>query len=218
MNSAFIEPGALFLIAFVALGAVHFIASAWLRPRRRRLLQLVTEIARDKDITREDKAWLRTEIDLSKSKTVLFASIIAPFAIIGALILGFYEGWRARARGKLADFDEHADLYERDSERMHKEIVELDTGLDPAKGKFWSDPRRKEVQEIAFTIENWSNPLAMIWILFWLVASIPLLAVGYFLSGSMQPFIQNLWEPIRDPVAAILHRVVPGSRPSHSHG
>jgi len=129
------------------------------------------------------------------------------------VFLGLYEGWQMRGRQKdaLFNYELEVERLERDAERMHVKGIRHLTGLDPRRGKYWNDERRRQISKLSCSIENWSSPLAVLWIFFCLLVASPLLIIGYFVSGSIRPFIENIWAPVRDPVLAALARV------SHRH-
>lgn len=210
LNSFAREPG-IWALSFLLTCALITLASSLLLKRTRsKLLSLVTELAYDEKLTKADKAWLRAEIDRSKGGHMIIAAPFAPFAILAALAVAAYEGWAedrqdegrrdedlSKTRERIADLDEKIVL-------LHARVIEEGEGIDPKSGAFWDDPRRKEISDLAFTLETWNNPLAMVWIFAWLIVAAPLMLIAYFASGSLKPFIVNVWDPLREPVLAAL--------------
>lgn len=195
------------LAALPLFGLINLVASLYLRKSRRRLIEVINSMTSDARITKADKAFLRAEIGTSGGRHLLFAAPFAPAAILAAVVLGFVEGWQARNKSRrLFDLQTQIDRLQRESDTLTINAVKATEGHDPSAGVFWDDPRRREVQELSHVIETWSNPLATLWILFWLAMSAPLLVVGYLASGSIRPFVVNLWEPIRDPILSGIFR------------
>lgn len=207
MIDAILQPGPLILAALVVFAVIKCAAALVIRSHRRRMLTKVRSLIAEPDLTREDKAWLRDEIETSKGKMLLAVSPLAPIAIFGAAMVGAYEGWRAReGGGRLFDFDSEVERIDRDTDRIHAKAVKLREGFDPRSGKYWNDPRREEIFDDSFVVEVWSSPLAALWIIAWLILASPLLLVGYAVSGTIRPFIENLWQPFREPLASALVR------------
>ena len=207
MQYAF-EPGvwALSLLVFCAIATIT--SSLALRGSRRKFLALVSEITSEDNLTRADKAWLRSEIEQSKGTHLLVAAPFAPFAIVAALVFAAYEGWDdevghissaglAKERERLARLDERLDA-------VHARVIKESEGVDPMEGNFWHDPRRQEIGRLVNDLETWNNPIAMSWIIAWLVVASPLMIIAYLVSGSLKPFVTNVWDPLRGPVMAAL--------------
>lgn len=200
MTDLIFEPGVWASIALIGFALISLTASLLLRSSRRRFRLLVEEIIAENRLTAADKAWLRAEITRSKGRHLIVAAPFAPFAIFGAVAVGAYEGWFSKA-------DEADDALERDIERMMAENVELSQGVDPRTGNYWRDERHREVRDLALTLETWNNPISMCWIVIWLMAATPFLLAGWLISGTVKPFVMNVWAPLREPVLAILSEV-----------
>jgi hypothetical protein len=195
------EPGFWVLCSLVVFASISLAASVLMRAKRRALLQLVSELVSEPH-TRADRAWLRYEIGRSKGGHLLFAAPFAPFAILGAIAIGAYEGWAAKGRS----YDDHVSVIKRETEEIQVRTIELVGSVKLSDAKLWSDPRRKQVFALASAIGDWNNPISMLWISFWLLAASPLLLIGYFVMGSTRPFLVNVWPPLREPVATILNQ------------
>lgn len=194
------EPAFWMLAAIVTFSIVQLISALALRAARRGMLRAVQAISDERDINASDKAWLRYEIDRSRGAHILLGSFLAPLAFPAAAIFGLYDGWTRRAADGLSlsstqqQFDE--------AEQRHINLCE---GHDPSKGRYWSDARRKQISSYADTLESWNHPIAYIWIGVWLAAAFPLVLATYWISGSVRPFVDNLWRPLREPVASLIH-------------
>lgn len=191
------EPGVWVLAFLLVCAATNLLASLLLRSKRRRLLRLAEALADEPGFNKADRAWLRTEIENSQDKTVLIVSPLAPIMFLGALAVGFYEGWRDKKPAHAPDLKRQAERIGRDRERMFERLVEVQSGIDPKEGNHWNDPRRHEVADLAFTIETWSHPMATLWICAWLVLALPVVLIGYLIAGSLEPFVRNTWGPFR---------------------
>ncbi|NSZ73304.1 hypothetical protein G6L74_06050 [Agrobacterium tumefaciens] len=208
-TSSVSHPGVIALVFILACAAVTLTAAILLRPTRKRLLSLVTELCDEGKLTHADRAWLRVEIKRSKGSHLLIAAPFAPFAILGALAVAAYEGW-------VEDHDdERISELEKEIDRLHAEQVVESEGVDPRTGLYWKDARHSEIRDLSLTLEIWNNPLAMMWILFWLVVASPLMVLAYLASGSLKPFVVNVWEPLREPVLAALETVRMRNKASH---
>ncbi|MFC3208099.1 hypothetical protein [Aquamicrobium soli] len=199
MNELFREPAFWLLAALPVCGVIQLAASLYLRPRRREILSLVEDMVRE-DLAKEDRAWLRHEIERSRAVHLLIASPFVPFAILGALAIAAYEGWKVSA----TNYDDRIETIGASTERIHRKAVEISEGISLKNSRFWNDPRAVRIRDLAGQIEDWNNPLAMTWIAIWLLAASPLLVAAYFISGSIRPFVVNLWTPLREPIASIL--------------
>jgi len=195
------EPGYWALAFLLACAVATLIASLALRGTRRRFADLVNELIDEGRLTKADKAWLRAEIERSKGAHLLIASPFAPFAILGALAVAAYEGWLGERH------DVRLEQIEADIDRLHAETVELSQGVDPRTGNYWKDERHREIRHLSMVLETWNNPLSMIWITAWLAIASPFMVLAYFVTGSLKPFIMNVWEPLRDPILAVLESV-----------
>ncbi|RUV37018.1 hypothetical protein [Mesorhizobium sp. M7A.F.Ca.MR.148.00.0.0] len=199
MSDVMRDPVFWLLMILPLCAIVQLMAALYLRTRRRELLSLVEELASD-DLNKEDRAWLRHEIDRSRAIHLLIATPFVPFAILGALAIAVYEGWKVAA----SSYNERVHSVELSADRMHRKAVEIGEGISLKKSVIWDDPRSKRVRELVGQIEDWNSPIAMVWIAAWLIAALPLLVVAYFISGSIRPFVVNLWGPLREPIASIL--------------
>lgn len=203
MSEFWLEPGIWALAALLIFAAIRLVASIALRQSRRRMVELVDQIASEERLTRADKASLRAEIERSKGQALLVAAPFAPFAIFGAIAVGIYEGASKKNRNVWIK------EIEADIERMQAEAIELTEGVDPRTGNYWRDARHKEIRDISAHLETWNNPIAMTWISIWLVAALPFLGLGYLVSGSIRPFVMNVWGPLREPVISVLSGLHP---------
>ncbi len=210
VTSIMSEPG-YWAMAFLMMCALITLTSAlYLRPKRTRFLEVVNEIVAEGRLTRADKAWLRSEIDRSKGVHLLIASPFAPFAIVAALVVAIFDGWNEGDNDISHEaLQRKLDRLDRNIEATEAEVVELSEGVDPRKGNYWNDSRREEMRKLIYTIETWNNPLSMAWILAWMILASPLVLVAYFVSGSLKPFIVNIWEPLRNPVRSALLTIRP---------
>lgn len=195
----FHEPAFWLLLLLPVCGLIRLASALYLRPRRRELLSLAQSLVRE-ELTKEDRAWLRHEIDRSRATHLLIASPFVPFAILGALAIAAYEGWKIAA----TSYDDRVETLETSAERLHSKSIEITVGISLNNSKFWNDPRAKRIRDLVGQIEDWNNPLAMTWIAIWLLAASPLLIATYFISGSIRPFVVNLWAPLREPIISIL--------------
>lgn len=204
---ALLQPGPLVLLSLLTFAVIKVAAAIYLRPRRRKLLALVASLVAEDDLSKEDKAWLRDEVDTSRGMTFLAVSPLAPFAILFAIVVGVVEGWRGRGeKDGLFDYQAEVDRLNRDSDRVQARMVEIESGLDPRKGIYWNDKRRTQIADLTFDIETLSHPIAALWVFAWVVVASPLLVVGYLISGTIRPFLEHLWRPFRDPLVAALAR------------
>ncbi len=192
------EPGAWLLLGLILCGTIQLISSLKLRKVRKALADLVEEIIKEGELTPSDKAWLKAEIDRTDGTHLVVAAPFAPFAILGAIALGFTEAGNKSESSKKTL--EKIEIQER------KSLVLL-TGEDPINGRLWTDPRKEKIEDLAMTIESWNNPVSMLWIYFWLAASLPLLLISYFVAGSLRPFIHNIWQPLRLPISSMLSEI-----------
>ncbi|WP_161632254.1 hypothetical protein [Aliihoeflea sp. 2WW] len=195
MNELLNEPAVWVLVGLLTCAFLTLLTAIRLRPVRRRMLVLMHEIQAEGRLTPADKAWMRTEIDRSRGYHLLLVSPFAPFAIFAAIAAGIAEGWRPSI-----GYENRIDEIKRDTDLLHRKGVEISEGIDPMKGRYWNDIRRQEIYELSATLETWSNPIAMLWILIWLGLAAPFLLIGYLVSGTLRPFLVNVWEPFRDPV------------------
>lgn len=206
------EPGFWVLAFLLGCALINLVSSLLLRGKRARLLALVKEIIAEGRLNDADKAWLVDDIERSKGTHLLIAAPFAPFFIIAALALSAYEGWTetqdgeksssddtspAATRKRLASLDERMDA-------VRAKITIDSKGVDPRAGAYWNDKRRTEIEDLALDIETWNNPIAMTWIVLWLIAASPLMVIAYFASGSLRPFVVNIWEPLREPILSVL--------------
>lgn len=199
MSDMMRDPVFWLLMILPLCSVIQLIAALYLRTRRRELLSLVEDLATE-NLNKEDRAWLRHEIERSRATHLLIASPFVPFAILGAVAIAVYEGWKVAA----SSYDERVKSIELNADRIHRQAVEIGEGISLKKSVFWDDPRSKRVRELAGHIEDWNNPIAMVWIAAWLIAALSLLVLAYFVSGSIRPFVVNLWGPLREPIASIL--------------
>lgn len=190
------EPAFWMLASIVAFSIVQLISALALRATRRGMLLAVQDVADTGDINASDKAWLRYEIARSRGTHILMGSFLAPLLFPIAAIFGLYDGWTRR------DVDDHA--VRREFEEAERRHIKLCEGRDPSQGRYWHDNRRKQIGGYADTLETWSHPVAYIWIGVWLAASFPLVLATYWISGSIRPFVDNLWRPLREPVTVLL--------------
>lgn len=188
------------LIAIVLPGAalINLAASMWVRQARRDLLVLVKRLW--PEASPQDRTWLWHEVDRSKGTHLLIASPLAPFAILGAVALGVYEGWR----GAHETYDGHVKRIQGETALLEKDVYRLVTGEDADSSKIWNSPDGQRLGRLADHIENWNHPVAMLWIIGWLVVASPLLLGAYFVVGSLKPVITNMWAPLREPIAVVL--------------
>lgn len=205
--------GPILLGVIVGFPLVQLVAALLLRTTRRKLLAAIDGVLSDGPLGPADKAWLRNEIDTSSGTHLLIASFFAPFAILGAVALGFYDGFYAKKKpplshAKLADRIDviSAELEEsrQSIETMEAKGILLAQGVDPREGKLWADPRRREISELVHVVETWNHPIATVWIILWLVIAAPFILVGYAISGTIAPFLSNLWEPLRTLIVGLL--------------
>lgn len=192
------EPGFWVLAFMVICAAITLASSLYVRQARRRMLKLLNEMRAEGKFSEADKAWLRQDIKTAQGKVLLVAAPFAPFAIFAALALGLYEGWTSLT------YDQTVRKIEADTDRLHAEVIRISEGIDPRTGKLWNDPRRREITDLSLTLETWGNPIAMTWIIIWMVVAAPFLFLGYLTSGTFRPFIANVWDPLRDPVSSII--------------
>lgn len=188
------EPGFWLLTFMVTCALISAVTSILLMPTRRRLRTGLEALLQEGDLSEGDKAWARSVISTSNGHHLLAAAPFAPFAILGALVVGAVDGWDRRV---LPRTDAQFDL-------SHADTIHLTEGANPRNGRLWNDPRRKEIDWDAHSVETWNHPVAMVWIGFWLVLALPFLFVGSKVSGSMRPFVDNVWSPLRDPINSIL--------------
>lgn len=207
------EPGFWVLSFLLGCALVTLFSSLLLRGKRKRLLALVNEIINEDKLNDADKAWLIDDIERSKGTHLLIAAPFAPFFILAALALSAYEGWSSNLNSakpkddlatREADSRKRMDALDDRIDTLRAKITIDSKGVDPRKGVYWNDKRRAEIENLSLDIETWNNPLAMMWIVLWLAAASPLMVVAYFASGSLRPFIINIWEPLRDPVLSVL--------------
>lgn len=200
------DLGPIMLAVIVGFPLVQLVAALLLKGTRRRLLAAVDDVLSEGPLAPSDKAWLRDEIDTSSGTHLLIVSFFAPFAIFGAVALGLYDGLSikrkpARSAQNLSDRIENlsAELEETRLrlERMDAKGILISQGVDPRDGKLWDDPRRRAISSLTYSVETWSHPIAALWIFFWLIVAVPFVLVGYAISGTIAPFLKNLWEPLR---------------------
>lgn len=204
-----INPSLVVIAPLAVFAAITLVSAIAMRSTRRKLLALVSEIVGEGRLTKADRAWLRFEVEKSKGTHLLVASAFAPGAILGAIVVGAYEGWMAKHRGK--SDEPHLDELRSSIDKTRGSIANLEAkfikehaGVDPREGLYWNDPRREQIGDLASALESWNNPIAMSWIIVWMVISLPALGVGYLIAGSLQPIVKNVWEPLRLPIMAIV--------------
>lgn len=198
--------GPILLGVIVAVPLVQMVASLLLRNTRRRLVNAVDSVMKEGALSRPDKAWLRSKIETSSGNHLLIAALFAPFAIFGAVALGLYDGLNNAKRARVSP-DNLADRIDQISVELEETRAKLEAadakgislmeGADPRDGNLWNDPRRKEIDDLVHTVETWSHPIAVLWIFLWLIVAVPFVLVGYAISGTVAPFLTNLWEPLR---------------------
>ncbi|MBN7759469.1 hypothetical protein JYP46_21830 [Nitratireductor aquimarinus] len=201
MIDLFREPGFWVLAILTICGGITLVSSLVLRRTRRRLLDLVEEMSSEAPLSREDKALLRSETERSYGSELFVAAPFAPFAIFGAVALGAYEGWKKES------YDQTVERFDKSADRIYAESIELTEGIDPRRGRLWNHPRRRELHDHVIALETWNHPIAMTWIMCWIILALPFLGLSYLISGTMRPFYANIWEPLRDPVVSILRSV-----------
>lgn len=187
------------LLGLFVCGSIQLVSSLLLRKVRKKFADLIEVIMKEGDLSPADKAWLKSEIDRTDGTHLVVAAPFAPFAILGAIALGFTEAKNKSEPTKKTL--EKLDIQDR------KDMMLL-TGEDPINGRLWEDPRRRELEDLGMTIETWNNPVSILWIYFWVAASIPLLAISYFVTGSLRPFVHNIWQPLRMPISTMLSEIM----------
>lgn len=192
------EPGMWVLLILISCSLIQCAASLALRKTRKRFADLVAEVMQEGNLTRGDKAWLKSQIDKSKGTHLLLSAPFAPFAILGAFVLGFVEASKERS------FNDSSEYWHKIGEKLTKDEVVEAYDADPTKGRLWLDDRRQEIQNASYTIETWNNPISVLWISAWLIISAPLLVISYFVTGSLRPFASSIWKPLQEPAVAAL--------------
>jgi len=204
----FAEPGAWGLIGLLFFATINLVSSILLRPTRKRLLANVQALVKTGQLNKSDQAWIRADIDRSRGAHFIVASLLAPVIVPAAAIYGFYDGWN----GKTKTTKETLKDTRNSLEASYVKTVSLFEGHDPRKGNYWNDSRRLQIRDDADTLEEWNNPVAMIWVSFWLLFAFPLLLVGYLASGTMRPFFERLGNPLRQVVEGIVSALVPSPK------
>lgn len=203
--SSLTEPGALALIALIAFACAKFLGTFKSDRYRKKLVYLSKEIMKEPNFNRADKAWLRNALSPAVKSNIPIVAIFAPLAVVMAFIVGLFDS-ETQETTELVAKSEHQRLREK-IDNLEAGMVKITDDIDPRDGKFWDDPRRKEIKELSDTVELWESPLATMWVFLWLGLAVPFVLIGILVKGSISPFIRNLWDPIRSLIPAFTRTV-----------
>jgi hypothetical protein len=197
MMTLIAEPGFWVLVGLPVVALLQFVAALRSRSIQRELLSQVSGILAEEGINNGDRAWLANALDVSDRHMLPVAALFAPALVPIAIIVTFAELWKI----KVPNYGQAVDHLENDSDNLWAQIITLQSDIDPRSGNFWTDNRRRKIQDLSSSLESSSMPISSLWLAIWLVAALPFIAVIYAISGSSRYFVENMIKPLQLPVA-----------------
>lgn len=208
------EPGFLVILALGVIVLVQALGAYLARPKFIQMNCMVDELLDDPAATAADRAWIRTLLEMALDRRFPWlVALVAPLVGVYLFIYAVKELREDRSQ-QLRD---NEDTEDRISEGL-AEATLATTGHDPRRGAFWSDPRRRHLDDLAFDGQLLSTPFSMAWICLW---SLPAIAVLFFVKiGSLRDAVREAQDvliaacqPIFTKIAAVLDK--PGGPDLH---
>ncbi|CDX39140.1 membrane hypothetical protein [Mesorhizobium sp. ORS 3359] len=179
MNELVREPGFWAAVTLVVFSVSHFVAAAYVRRLRARMLTIIETILSEPSANAADKAWIQKELDLSSNKHHQhWVGFLAPVLFVGTLVVGLFDRRTAQDELSLQALLNEAD-------NTDARAVKVLTGEDPRTGTFWKDKRRRKVSRLSWAITDLSSPFASLWVYFWLGSAIATLSVFWGVSSAI---------------------------------
>ena len=187
MITPFQDPASWVLLGIIAIGLVHAVAAVVARPRYALVRATAEAILQDPHLTAPDRMWVRMAVEDALDRKFVWATAAASPFFAAAAIYALAADMRS-AKGKIVD---HAEKEAERSLKLVREaervLIKEETGVDPASGRLWKDPRRTVLTDASLAAQFLSAPLASMLILANLLVALPL--VGIFWLLSMPPVV-----------------------------